>query len=357
MKTRILHMLELVLAVILLAGCAQGKTEGEEKSSAYYSGEGTPVIRYKNVQGWFPHYTESNAVEKIDVILEGTVTDISYAVFDEYTGEPWEQAPDSENLVMYTIFTIQVSTCYKGERQGIAYAIVDGGTPGFQEAEQWELAQKAGILEKGIIAWDLELPQIGEPYLFLLNRDRAFEDNPYLPIINLDQFFIPANPSGESIDGGITYQGILQRLTNQGVQIPQKTPAGSTSDPDKSEQSKSTSDSRLIDSLRVGMSMKTVFESFGSFHYDFQSPLYPFRLSRQLDDDRLLTIEFKIDGCETMDGFIAMRNDVFWEEVSGAMYSEADIKAIQEWVKETAKVTSAWISVHGEKTEIILTAS
>ena len=99
----------------------------------------------------WPYY--NNAEEIINAssnIYTGTVTDISFEIYDIKTGEA-DRNPDHDrtNRMLHTVYTVSTVVCYKGNQTETHSIRVTGGPKGYREDEQNELLVSAGMIKQG----------------------------------------------------------------------------------------------------------------------------------------------------------------------------------------------------------------
>lgn len=114
-----------------------------------------------------------------------------------------------------------------------------------------------------------------------------------------------------------------------------------------------------VEKIAEGMNMGDVISLIGACHYDFQSSSYPFVYSWQMSGDRMLTIVFKVEGCETQNEYSEKfksqvlsddsQTDSSQEQEISVM-TEEEMKAAKEWLHTNAIAVSAYVAEQKEKT-------
>lgn len=124
-----------------------------------------PIILRAN----WPHYNSVDTlVGASDLIFEGIVKDISFAVVNMKTGKVVEGDDGSRSLLLHTIYEIEVKTAYKGSESETVSLAIMGGIVGYNEETQYQIMEACGIYNGIPILNDHEALEIGAECLFLL---------------------------------------------------------------------------------------------------------------------------------------------------------------------------------------------
>jgi len=142
---------------------------------------------------WPTYQNAPDLVAKANQVFTGEVTNISFQMLDMKTAQPVTEKTEEWNRSLYTIYTVEVDTLYKGSVKKNAQIRMSGGIQGRYVNEQ--LAVLGKDAEKGIPVMS-ERPEvvIGRTYLFVLYQ---YENTIPTPL-NLDQgIFDLRNPFEE----------------------------------------------------------------------------------------------------------------------------------------------------------------
>ena len=77
-------------------------------------------------------------VNDADVILTGTVKNISFKLFDEAMKKEIKNTASKKESLLCTVYTVEVKTVLKGKADGAVDIVVKGGIPDKYEKEQLE---------------------------------------------------------------------------------------------------------------------------------------------------------------------------------------------------------------------------
>ncbi len=162
---------------------------------------------YVQVQTDWPYYaTSEEIVEAATQIYSGTVVDMSYTILNRETGEIVQTVPpEGGSYMLYTVYTVQVEECYKGEHQNQVRLCLMGGTAGVNEQEQYDLLERAGYFRRydGIpLCIGYRHPARNGKYLFCTIRHGDLDF-----VISGDQYMYR---DGEKIEG-ITAEEIIEK--------------------------------------------------------------------------------------------------------------------------------------------------
>ncbi|TAH64975.1 MAG: hypothetical protein EWM47_11705 [Anaerolineaceae bacterium] len=184
MKIKLILFITLVL---VLSSCSVYKNPISEDHSLVDNDTDDNLIAdkvtYNSISADWPAYEDvEDLVEAGNIILMGKVTDISFQVLDDRTGEPPSEETKEADRSLYTIYDVDVIRSYKGDFLETTKVRMLGGQEGFRVDEQvkalGEDAQKGITIIKG-------RPEIliGESYLFVLYQ---YEDT--IPtLVNMEQ--------------------------------------------------------------------------------------------------------------------------------------------------------------------------
>lgn len=164
MKKLLIIICALLVFGVVMAGCQQNET-------AQTQFQVLPIL-----VDCFIYNSLDSMTAAADRIVEGRVTNISFVVLNDYTGEPPTASDDPRDNMIWTIYEVQVKNTYKGQRERKVNISVIGGIQGYREAEQVALLKR--YQEKGMYREDPVLhyldgfnpPKIGESYLFLMSE-------------------------------------------------------------------------------------------------------------------------------------------------------------------------------------------
>ena len=101
-------------------------------------------------------------------IYEGKITDITFAIIND-TGEIATKNDDIKDMLLYTIYEVEVSASYKGQNEEKVYVYVPGGKEGYKESEQLALCKEYMnyTLNSYILVLDIPISlTIGKTYMF-----------------------------------------------------------------------------------------------------------------------------------------------------------------------------------------------
>ncbi len=195
----------------MLCGCS--KINSEQQSHDIDSKEQSLNIKITYFSADWPYYhTVETLTEAASDIFEGKITNISFDTVNIRTGKSEKQSSDKSSLRLYTVYKIEVSDFYKGNKKEIMYIGVMSGKKGYKEAEQYEVMKNSGILNEGvgILVLNENVPlEIGESYLFLTGN----LGGTYNEIINIDQFAFPINKTETSDE--FNYNKIVEYIQNE----------------------------------------------------------------------------------------------------------------------------------------------
>lgn len=162
---------------------------------------------YESISLDWPIYESvDELIEACDVIVAGTVTNISFQVLDTRTGKLPETGTEELYCSLYTIYDIDVIETYKGDSRETQQIRVIGGVKGAYESEQLAaLGQEQATI---FVLESLAEIKTGGIYLFMLNQ----YDDALPTIVNAEQgvySISDANSNGSMKTGEITVQEII----------------------------------------------------------------------------------------------------------------------------------------------------
>ncbi|MCL2088338.1 MAG: hypothetical protein FWH14_02530 [Oscillospiraceae bacterium] len=144
--------------------------------------------RYGSMSGDWAWYPSAKSLKDYsNLIVTGTVTDISFEILDSLTGLTPTEKSDPTRIQQYTFYHVDVIETYNGKKSKSIRVRIDGGISDFHVEEQVALLRE--YEQEHIFVWD-DLPEIkiGETYLFVLyDFDNNFDPYP----LNLNQTVYP----------------------------------------------------------------------------------------------------------------------------------------------------------------------
>lgn len=155
------------------------------------------------MEGDWPYYnTAEEIVGASSNIYTGSVTDISFEIINEKTGEI-DRSPDSTaTRGLYTVYTVAAVNCYKGSQAKTRCIRVTGTPKGYREDEQNELLVSAGLVKAGeslvYSGSRTDVLEIGKAYVFCTVSFESVTDAEYE--INPTQFALdPASEEAKRV--------------------------------------------------------------------------------------------------------------------------------------------------------------
>lgn len=213
---KIICFLICLSVVISLSSCYKNNNEisNTDFSDIFTSG------LYSKISADWPIYSDAkNLTDNADLVFIGKITDIDFEVLDTSNALPVSESTPEHRRELYTIYTVEAITVYKGDVANVSKIRVMGGMVDFAVDTQLEVmkAGKAFAREYGIPIWDdYTKTQCfeGESYLFAL---RQF-DTGYPTILNTDQSIFSLNdPTRKQTVGNNTkiyYSGDMDEYNN-----------------------------------------------------------------------------------------------------------------------------------------------
>ena len=155
-------------------------------------------------------------VELADVVITGTVTNISFEVLEAETGLPYSEEIINGHYWLYTIYDIDVIETYKGQTNSSISIRAIGGIKDYRAKEQFNLLKEANAHEMGITIWSGNPKMgVGETYLFTLQQSKRDENLfssliPAQSVYNLDNPFEKQFLDGEERDNPEEYYSLSE---------------------------------------------------------------------------------------------------------------------------------------------------
>ena len=170
-------------------------------------------IKTEYFEADWPYYETTEVLtEKCSDIFEGKVTNIFFTVLDITTGKISEQAK-KENW-LYTVYEIETTKVYKGEKTDRKFIAIIGGMSGYKESEQFNLIKKSTIMRNSsnyyipiLAGW--KTMNKGDSYLFTV----CDNGGDYLFIPSITQFKFEINDTLSSQGNDLpSYSNIKKSL-------------------------------------------------------------------------------------------------------------------------------------------------
>ena len=155
------------------------KTETNEKGIKSNS----EYTFFETVADWPYYETAEELTDTATDVYIGKVKEISFVIIDRETNEPADinSVQGGESSALYTVYTVEITDSFKGEKKDEVKIKVNGGLPGYKEDEQYKLQESLG--SSIIPVWDKNLEQleIGSEYVFCtIHKYGSFEIIPSL---------------------------------------------------------------------------------------------------------------------------------------------------------------------------------
>ena len=172
--------LALIFVLLCFTGC--GESTGEKESFDGFSSLSSEE-KFSNLQLDWPEY---NSVDKIinasSNIFIGEVISIDFEIIDLKTGAAITSFDEeNNNLMLYTVYTIQVKDSLKGKSTSEYKLRRIGGTIGYKEDIQYDLLEQSDLLSiygGTPVVEKYKVIDVGETYLFCAT-EYDFVINPY----------------------------------------------------------------------------------------------------------------------------------------------------------------------------------
>mgnify|MGYP002553476862 CR=1 FL=1 len=188
MKKIICMSLVFLLLAAMVCSCSNKELEilpGKRMEFAYNKSD------YSMMSADWPYYnTPEKLAEASDYIYIGKVKNISFDIMDIKTGlSDCNPNSTSTSRMLDTIYTIEIVKVFKGkgEEKDITFIDVNGGIPGYQETEQYQLLNNSQLSQKISripVVEDHSPLVIDETYLFCV----VDFGGQYPVVVNADQF-------------------------------------------------------------------------------------------------------------------------------------------------------------------------
>ncbi|MDD4113556.1 MAG: hypothetical protein PHC56_11085 [Herbinix sp.] len=160
--------------LVTLSSCSTNKDPiNEDQSFVDFNTEGEQIediVIYKSMTVDWPVYEDvEDLVKAGNVILLGKVSDISFQVLDDRTGQPPSEETQEVDRSLYTIYDIDVITSYKGDSLETVKIRALGGLENQYLKEQLKALEEES---QKLITFVKGKPNItiDETYLFVLNQ-------------------------------------------------------------------------------------------------------------------------------------------------------------------------------------------
>jgi len=185
----------LFLCIILLCSLPacddqdKSKEKANTTSNTNNSQVSLPEGPYAIRSADWPVYSDAeDLINAADIVFVGKITNIEFQVLDSSNALPVSESTSDYARTLYTIYTVEISTTYKGDTDDISKIRVMGGMVDYEIENQLKVMEegKTFARENGIPIWDNYYKvqcSLGSSYLFVL---RQFETG-YPTIVNLDQ--------------------------------------------------------------------------------------------------------------------------------------------------------------------------
>lgn len=194
----------MMFLLILTTGCsAEGKAENERTEPA----DKANMVSKTIIVDWAWYRSADELIEASDKVILGTVTNVSFQIWDLRTGKAPGAGVEDFNCSLYTIYDIDTIKTYKGEPKDKEQVRIMGGVEGAYEDEQIAVLRQRE--QVSIPALDDLKKKIreGETYLFML----AEYDDALPTIVNPQGIYNikDIQTNGYEQDGEITAREII----------------------------------------------------------------------------------------------------------------------------------------------------
>lgn len=226
------HLKKLItsLFVLLLFASACSAPTGDVNSKASSPNEKNTDdffdannITYSTISAeWASYQDAQSLIQDSNLVLLGTVKDISFQILDIRTARPVTDETDEWNICLYTIYDIDIIEQYKGNWVGESTQIrMLGGLKDVNLVEQVTLLNENDLVSNEIpILTDMPPINIGETYLFVLYQ---YEDtiptllNLNQSVFSLESTTFEAEASCVSVKDIVSYFGEPEWITFQEI--------------------------------------------------------------------------------------------------------------------------------------------
>ncbi len=167
----------LVLIGILLVSCDKTSKDNTESSKS------DQLVTYSTMNADWPEYNDPQSIYDVaDLVFTGKVVKISFQLLDSTTAKPPTSKTEDIDIVLFTIYDIEIIENYKGNLSKTIQVKNRGGIKDEFIEEQLDELKKKGDTVIPLMEGMPEIT-IGKEYLFVVKRN---EDRPAF-LINLDQ--------------------------------------------------------------------------------------------------------------------------------------------------------------------------
>lgn len=185
MKKIIIAVMCILFCFSLVSCSEHDETIDNSKNNIVEFPEGPYVRRSAD---WNIYSSAADLTDESDLVFIGRVTDVEFQVLDMTTALPVSEKTENFAKELYTIYTVEVLSSYKGDTSSISKIRVMGGMVGYEVEEQLAVMEEGEAYnrENGIPIWDDYKKvqcEVGGSYLFVLKQF----DTGYPTIINLEQ--------------------------------------------------------------------------------------------------------------------------------------------------------------------------
>ncbi|MBE6639321.1 MAG: hypothetical protein E7616_07720 [Ruminococcaceae bacterium] len=219
---KIIIILFCILFCISFTSCSNEIEDTSiEENDAIRLPEGPYVRRSAE---WSIYSDAADLVNESDLVFIGKVTNIEFQVLDMTNALPVSETTEDFAKELYTIYTVEIFSAYKGDTNNISKVRVMGGMVDYNVEEQLSVMEIGQTYnrELGIPIWDYYQKiqcAIGNSYLFVLKQF----DTGYPTIINLEQaIFDLADPMKKRTIGNNTrayYSGTIDEYNNPLISV------------------------------------------------------------------------------------------------------------------------------------------
>ena len=137
---------------------------------------------------WQIYKNAEELIDASDMVFVGRVVGIDFQALDSSTALPVSESTSDHARALYTVYSVEVITSYKGSPASVQKVRVMGGMVGYEVERQLAVMEEGKVFarEYGIPIWDRYQKtqcNIGESFLFALKQ---FESG-YPTVINFEQ--------------------------------------------------------------------------------------------------------------------------------------------------------------------------
>ena len=188
-----IYTLICLFSLIFVVGCSSDNDSNsmkfpEDSGSSEFMSIPTEGPYARRTADWKIYNNAEELISDADLIFIGKVTDIEFQVLDITNSLPVSESTPDYAKELYTIYSVDVITSYKGDTTNISKVRVMGGMVDYKVDEQLEIMNRGESFKRdlGIPIWDnFYKAQCNEDeyYLFVLCQF----DTGYPTILNLEQ--------------------------------------------------------------------------------------------------------------------------------------------------------------------------